>query len=137
MITLSEQLNLPDNEVDIQAIHAQGCGGQNVNKVATAIHLRFDIHAASLPEDLKQRLLSLNDQRISKEGVIIIKAQTFRSQEKNREDAIHRLTALIKTVMKQPKKRRKTKPTKASQRRRMDNKTRHGRKKALRKRVTD
>ncbi len=135
MLTLSNNLSLADNEIDIQAIHAQGKGGQNVNKVATAIHLRFDIQQSSLPDHLKERLLALNDQRINKEGIIVIKAQSYRTQEKNREDALSRLTEIIKTVMTTQKKRRKTKPSRSSQRKRMDKKSKHGRKKTLRKRV--
>ncbi len=135
MLTLSNSLNLADSEIDIQAIHAQGKGGQNVNKVATAIHLRFDIQQSSLPDHLKERLLALNDQRINKEGIIVIKAQSYRTQEKNREDALSRLTEIIKTVMTTQKKRRKTKPSRSSQRKRMDKKSKHGRKKTLRKRV--
>jgi len=137
MLNLSNTLTIPDNEIDIQAIHAQGKGGQNVNKVATAIHLRFDIEASSLPEHLQQRLLALNDQRINKDGIIVIKAQSHRTQEKNREDALQRLTKLIESIMTTPKKRRKTKPSRSSQRKRMDKKTKHSRKKALRGRVTE
>ncbi len=137
MITLSNNLQVADNEIDIQAIHAQGKGGQNVNKVATAIHLRFNIQESSLPDHLKQRLLALSDQRINKDGIIVIKAQSYRTQEKNREDALLRLTDLIDSIVATAKKRRKSKPSKSSQRRRMDKKTKHSRKKVLRRKVTE
>ncbi len=137
MLIITENLQIPDNDMDLQAIHAQGSGGQNVNKVATAIHLRFDINASSLPEHLKQRLLVLNDQRINKDGIIVIKAQSHRTQEKNRDDALQRLAEIIQSIVSLPKKRRKTKPSKASQRKRMDKKTKHGRKKALRRKTDD
>ncbi len=137
MISLSNDLQVPDSEIDIQAIHAQGKGGQNVNKVATAIHLRFNIQESSLPDHLKQRLLALSDQRINKDGIIVIKAQSYRTQEKNREDALLRLTDLIDSIVATAKKRRKSKPSKSSQRRRMDKKTKHSRKKVLRRKVTE
>lgn len=135
MLLISSNVVIPDREVDIQAIRAQGAGGQNVNKVSTAIHLRFDIGASSLPEFYKERLLALRDQRITKEGVIVIKSQRYRTQEKNREDAFKRLVDLIKAATVMQKKRRPTKPTKGSQKRRMESKTKHGRLKTLRGRV--
>jgi len=135
MLFVSSSVSIPDRDLDIQAIRSQGAGGQNVNKVSTAIHLRFDIRASSLPEFYKERLLQLQDQRISKEGVIVIKSQGSRSQEKNREEACNRLVALIKSATKMQKKRRPTKPTKGSQRRRMESKTKHGRLKTLRGKV--
>lgn len=135
MLFISNNVVIPEREIDIQAIRAQGAGGQNVNKVSTAIHLRFDIKASSLPAFYKERLLQLSDQRISKEGVIVIKAQQFRSQEKNREEALSRLQALIKSAAITQKKRRPTKPTKGSQKRRMETKTKHGRLKTLRGKV--
>jgi ribosome-associated protein len=135
MLFISNNVVIPEREIDIQAIRAQGAGGQNVNKVSTAIHLRFDIKASSLPAFYKERLLQLSDQRISKEGVVVIKAQQFRSQEKNREEALGRLQGLIKSSAITQKKRRPTKPTKGSQKRRMETKTKHGRLKTLRGKI--
>ncbi len=137
MLEISNTVSIPDNEIEVSAIRAQGSGGQNVNKVSSAIHLRFDINASSLPEFYKQRLLSLRDKRISKEGVIIIKAQKFRTQEKNREDAFERLMEIIKDATVVQKVRRPTKPSRGSQKRRMDSKTKRSRAKALRGRVLE
>lgn len=135
MLQISARVTIPENEIEMHAVQAQGHGGQNVNKVATAIHLRFDISASSLPSFYKERLLSLQDSRISKEGVIVIKAQSHRSQERNREEALERLKALILQATATRKKRKPTRPGKAAKRRRLDNKKKHGDKKKLRGKV--
>ena len=132
MIIISQHISIDSSEIDLSAIRSQGSGGQNVNKVSTAIHLRFDINASSLPDFYKEKLLALNDSRINSSGVIIIKSQSHRSQEKNKEDAIERLRELIKSVSIIRKARRPTKPSKSSQRKRLDQKTKHSNKKALR-----
>jgi len=128
---------LREEEIEFVPIRAQGAGGQNVNKVSNAIHLRFDVRASSLPEAVKARLLLLRDQRISADGVVVIKAQQYRSLEKNRADALARLRELVARAAVVPRPRRPTKPTKASQRRRVESKVRRGQVKALRKRVVD
>ena len=132
MLHISSHVTIPDSEIDIHAMRSQGAGGQNVNKVSSAIHLQFDIVASSLPPFYKEELLKLKDHRISEEGVITIKAQQYRSQEQNREDALTRLSALIQSVAIPRKKRRATKPTKGSQNRRIESKKKQGRLKALR-----
>ncbi len=135
MLKISNNVELADWEIELSAIRSMGSGGQNVNKVSSAIHLRFDIRHSTLPEIYKQRLLSLSDSRITKEGVIVIKAQSFRTQEKNKEDALNRLKELILSAMVVMKKRKPTKPTKSSQRRRVDAKKKNGATKSLRKKV--
>ena len=135
MLEISSRVSIPDAEIEMNAIRAQGSGGQNVNKVSNAIHLRFDIKRSSLPDFYKERLLALSDQRITSEGVIIIKAQQYRELERNKEAALERLKDLILNATKIQKARRATKPTKSSQRKRLDKKNKRGQTKKNRGRV--
>ncbi len=137
MLPISARVSIPLAEVELEAIRAQGAGGQNVNKVSSAVHLRFDVRASSLPDFYKQRLLALSDRRITRDGVVVIKSQEYRSQEKNREAALARLQALVRSVGVTAKKRVATKPTRASQRRRIDEKKKRGRLKDLRRGADD
>lgn len=135
MLNITNSISIPLTEITITAIRSQGAGGQNVNKVASAAHLRFDISASSLPDQFKERLLALHDHRITTDGVVIIKAQQYRSQEQNREAALARLQQLVRSVATTPKRRKATRPSRAAQRKRMDSKTRHGRLKTMRQKV--
>jgi ribosome-associated protein len=135
MLEISRQVHIPDKELEFSGIRAQGAGGQNVNKVSSAVHLRFDIQNSSLPEFYKQRLLALPDQRINKDGIIVIKAQSYRSQEKNRAEALLRLQSLIRDAIVTRKKRLATKPSRTAKRKRMDSKSKRGQLKRLRGRV--
>ena len=134
---ISPDLIISDREIELRAVRSQGAGGQNVNKVSSAIHLRFDIAASSLPEKYKQRLLALQDHRITSQGVVVIKAQQHRTRERNRTDALERLCKLVQSVMTEPKKRIATRPSRAAKRKRLDEKTRRGQTKELRKKVLD
>ena len=135
MIFISNTISLSDSEVEISAIRAQGAGGQNVNKVSSAIHLRFDINASSLSDVQKQRLLDSKDSRINKEGIFVLKAQQFRTQERNKIDAFERLKAFILQSTQVAKARRPTKPSRNAKRKRVDQKTQRGKTKALRGKV--
>ncbi|BAZ27818.1 class I peptide chain release factor [Cylindrospermum sp. NIES-4074] len=137
MLQITNKTTISLGEISISAIRSQGAGGQNVNKVATAIHLRFDINASSLSPLYKERLLNLGDQRITKDGIIVIKAQQHRTQEQNKEDALNRLQTLIKSVTVTAPKRKPTKPSRRAQNKRIDSKTKRGEIKALRGNITE
>jgi len=137
MLEITKHVSIPLREIELSAVRASGPGGQHVNKVSSAIHLRFNIPGSSLPENIKQRLLQLRDRRLTRDGVVIIKAQRYRDQEKNRGDALQRLQALIRKALHRPKQRVPTRPSRTSRKQRMDSKSRRGRLKAMRGRVIE
>lgn len=137
MLEISEGLAIPDEEIALSAVRAQGKGGQNVNKTSSAVHLRFDVRASSLPQEIKDRLLAASDRRISDDGVVVIKAQQHRSQDQNRADALARLRELVLAATRVRRARKPTKPTRTSRQRRLESKLRRGRVKTLRRKPED
>lgn len=135
MIRVTNSVSISEQEIEVNFIRSQGAGGQHVNKVASAVHLRFDIRASSLPDPIKEKLLHLRDHRLSKDGILVIKAQQFRSQEKNREDALRRLQKIVTEAARQQKKRKATKPGKAARKKRMEGKKRRAQLKVSRRKV--
>ncbi len=135
MLKISNTVSIPDKDITIQSIRAQGPGGQNVNKVSSAVHIRFDIQSSELPEFYKEKLMGVKDRRITRDGVIVIKAQTHRTREKNKAEGLARLAALIRASIKEPRRRKATRPTKASRKKRLESKARHARTKALRQKI--